>query len=82
MQRLVAQELEMTQIFWVSEEGEHIGLHAPFSPTSWYPMPQGSLVGNDSSWQLLAGPEDEKVVKSRAERGGEKRKRKAPQGLN
>lgn len=42
----------------------------------------GSLVGNDSSWQLLAGPEDEKVVKSRAERGGEKRKRKAPQGLN
>lgn len=48
MQRLVGQELEMTQIFWVSEEGEHIGLHAPFSPTSWYPMPQAA------SWEMIA----------------------------
>lgn len=61
MQCLVGQELEMTQMLWVSEEGEHMGFHAPFSPTSWHPMPQAA------SWemrQLLEGPENEKVVKS------------------
>lgn len=76
MQRLVGQELEMTQMLWVSEEGEHMGFHAPFPPASRHPMPQGSLVGNDSSWQLLAGPEDEKVVKSEQREVGRKEKEK------
>lgn len=40
------------------------GVSRSFSSCQLAPNATGSLMGNESSWQLLAGPEDEKVVKS------------------
>lgn len=54
MQRLVGQELEMTPVLWVAEEGERMAFHAPFPPASWHPMPQPAsreMIPHGNFWQ-------------------------------